>query len=447
MVFIVPLVLLGIAVLAVTGYRDLRVIFVAQICAVLANLLVPFAPFGVAITSQRVVALVAVAVCGGLFLQQRLGAPRPTLGQAAFMVTLGGVAVIHALHMLASPRTVPVSGLLSAILNVALFGLVSILIHGIPRERRQELFERWLPWAVSVVMVIAIAVWAYGMLSRPDLDLSRLHQGYRLRNVEGRSIVNVWGASLVLAVPFVWQSLFVQARSVRKLVALSAVATLTVAIILTYSRAALFGLVVLLAVAAGLASAGVLGGARGGADRSHHPFLRSILGAVAGVVGLGLVMRLAGLPIFEWVVDRVQPVLAGTDPSLLKRIDRFDTAKQLLGGLPLFGYGPGSQAVRHLPENTLIFSTLYYGPLALAGVVAMLVLIGRELMKWWWPRRFQPYAATWPAAYAAYVFLLMTNDFLFFSMGTILLGSMTALLAEDARSAPRGPDRRTDGSC
>ena len=85
-----------------------------------------------------------------------------------------------------------------------------------------------------------------------------------------------------------------------------------------------------------------------------------------------------------------------------------------------------------------------YGAVALACLIAMLLVIGWELTIRWWPRRMQALAAAWPAAYVAYILLLLTNDFLFFSMGTILLATVTFAPGGSEVASAVGPSSRTE---
>jgi|GEM_PF-4725323 len=437
-----PLWSTGIAILAILSYRDLRVLFTALIAALVANLFLPFSPFGITVTSQRLVSLVALGVCLALFLQGRIAIPRPNGSQLGFAVTYGVLVAIHALHLIASPSGMPLSSLLGAALNPLLFYLSLILLHNLRPEDRRSLFTRWLPCAVLAVMTVLVGSWMIEMLARSDLGATDFQQRYRMRNTEGRNIVNVWGASLVLAVPFIWQPLFTSVRLRWKAVSFLAVGITILAVILTFSRAALFATGVLVG---GVLLLVVIGRVREAKLKPRLGWLQgaSRLAAVLGLAGSAcLALEWAGLPVVDWAVERTRPVLAGTDRSLQVRLSRYETAKELLEGLPVLGYGPGAETIERLPENTLIFITLHYGALALACLIVMLSVIGWQLAVYWWPRRDHPYAAAWPAAYLAYIFLLLTNDFLFFSMGTILLATTTFATTGRTVEVPTEPSRQ-----
>lgn len=440
---VIALLLLVAVALAVAGSRDLRVLFTAQVAALAANLALPFKPFGVAITSQRLVAVVVLGVCGSLYLRGRIVPRRLTAGQVAFTVAYGAILVIQGLHALLSPKSFSATFVLSALLNLVLFHLTLIVLQNLDAEDRRTLFHRWLPWAMSAVMLAFIASWAHDMMARPNLDLGRFQQTYRLRNTEARNIVNVWAASLVLAVPFVWQPLFGSARLVRKLASLLAVGLTALAIVLTFSRAALFGLGSLLLSGFGLAILGRLTERDRPGERDWLRVAAPVAGALVFAVAAGTVLELAGVPVISWLGDRVLPVFTGHDRSLRVRLSRFGMTSRLLQDLPLLGYGPGAEEVSRLPENTILFTTLYYGPLGLMAVVAMLAVIGWELVAWWWPRRQRPLASAWPATFLAYLFLLLTNDFLFFSPGTLVLATLTACISRHCEEEQfRGCDSR-----
>lgn len=419
------LVIAGTVLLTTAGFRDLRVLFAAQVAALVANVLLPFSVFGLALTSQRLVALVAILVCGVLFLTGRLNLPWPTASQGAFLLTYGLIVVIHAWHILSSAVVRPLQGLLSAILNAVLFYLVLAILHNIGDVERRKLFFRWLPWIVFAVLAPFIASWCHEILSRPALNMDHFSQEYRLRNTGARNIVNVWAAALVLTVPLVWLPLFRRQRLTHTLASIMAVAIASVAIGLTFSRAALFGLLALLGTGLLLTGVGLIAARRERTNPGWSGIAAPAAGSLFVTLVTWMILEWWNLPVASWFVERVRPLFSGTDRSLQLRLEQLRFGLEKLRDLPLLGYGPESAAVHNLPENTLLLVSLYYGPLALLCLVGMLLLIGRRVTVWWWHRRRMPEAVSWPSAYVAFVVLLLTNDFLFFSMGSLLLATIT----------------------
>ena len=427
------------ALVALWGYRDLRVLYASLVSALIVNVRLPVDLLGLPVTTQRLVALVSIGVCTLLFVQGRIRFLRPSPGQLWFTVAYVTVIFFDGLHYLSAPVGATRSNLANGFLNLLLFHLILVILTNLADEDRRSLFDVWLPTIAMMVIIVFVALWVRDMLTLPAIDPWEMRQGYRLRNVGERNIVNIWAASLVLVVALVARPFFALDRAGRFLLSMIALGALSFGIVLTFSRAALFALFAFFATGLALA---LLDWVPRLWLRGRVSWLQSVslvLGLVGGITVLVYAVHGLGLPIGRWTFDRVEAVVTGRDASLAERLDRLDSSWQLLDRLPLLGFGPGAPGMERLPENTFMLITLHYGPIAVVCFLVMLGVVSWEVARWWWPRRGEGSAGVLPAALVAYVLLLMSNDFLFFSMGTLTLATITAYCGQDWQSGQRRP--------
>lgn len=412
----------------------MKVAYTLLVAGLLTNILLPFRFLGIAVSSQRLIAVLILGLCAYLFVDDRIRWLSLTTGQKAFVSAYLVLLSTMALRLLLTGDDIWPLGMLSAILNLVLFLLVVLVLNNIDEDNLESLFRVWLPAAVTVVMLMAIGWWLWEMVSREYLDLSRFYQGYRLRSGDERNIVNPWAASLVLAVPLVWRPLLKSSGIFWKVLSAMAVGATCVTVALTFSRAALIALVFILLVG--------IGGPLLGLDGWGRPSRRQGLQTVAWVTVVAFLVLLlvgglesAGVPVSVWVLERVSPVIEGSDPSVANRLKILDRSWDLALEAPLLGYATQDLAGERQPENTFLLAMHRHGVFGFVAFTAMVLWLGLELL-WKWTKRESALDVAWLALFGGYVLLLATNDFLYFSMGTLTLATLTAVAAR--RPSPYG---------
>lgn len=416
----------------------MKAAYALLVSGLIANLLLPIRLFGVAVTSQRLVAALVLAICGYLFVGDRLRWVPLTRGQKAFVSTYMVFLSTAGIRLLLAPEWPPPATMLSGFFNLVLFLLVVVLLNNVDHVDLESLFKGWLPLAVILVTVTALLWWLGEMLSLEQLNLEKFSQAYRMRIGDPRNIVNPWAASLVLVVPLVWRPLLGASGMAWKALSGLAVGATCVAVVLTFSRGALFGLMLVLLVGSGAPLLG-FGGNRGPLWRRAARSVVCLIIVVLVMISLVSGLEAAGLPVWTWMVDRVSPVLEGTDLSVTNRLKILDRAWDIAVDAPLLGYTAEDLAqVRH-PDNTFLFVVHQHGVLGLVALVGMLIWVGWELISSW-ARSEGAVDSGWFALFAGYLFLLATNDFLYFSMGSLALATLTTV------AGPRGPGQGPAGS-
>lgn len=408
-----------------TGW-SLKVAYTLLVGGILANLMLPFRLLGVAVTSQRLIAAGIIGFCLFLFLDDRIRWLPLTVSQKTFVVAhlvLLGATSLRLL--LVADETSPAS-MLSVLFNLVLFLLVILLLRNVDQRNLESLLRVWLPVTVILVVGSFLLWWLGDMLARPVNELSEFRQGYRLRSGVARNIVNPWAASVVLALPLVWRPLLGGAAgTVWKLVSATAVGAVCLAVALTFSRAALIALLLILIVGFG----GFLLEVWRGRRSSSRQALRTVASlAIVAVLVMVLVggLEAAGLPVSKWVTGRVSPVLEGSDPSVIIRVGILERSWDLARDAPLLGYTAQDLEGERYPENTFLLAMLRHGAFGFVAYVAMLAAVGFELLVKWL-RRGDGIDTAWLAWFGGYLLLLGTNDFLYFSMGTVTLATLTCV--------------------
>lgn len=408
--------------------RFLKVAYTLLVGGILANLLLPFRVLGVAVTSQRLIAAGIIGFCACLFFDDRIRWLPLTVSQKAFVVAHLVLLGATSLRLLLVIDETSPAAMLSVLFNLVLFLLVILLLRNIDERNLESLFRVWLPVVVILVVGSFLVWWLGEMLSRPVHQLSEFRQGYRLRSGVARNIVNPWAASVVLALPLVWRPLLAgKARMAWKLVSAAAVGAVCLAVALTFSRAALMALLLVLVVGFG----GLFLELASELRTSPRQALRTVawLAAVAVLVTLLIGgLELAGLPVSTWVTGRVSPVLEGTDRSVGNRVAILERSWDLARDAPLLGYPAQNLEGERFPENTFLLAMLRHGVFGLIAFIGMLVSVGVELVAKWF-RREGGVDTAWLACFGGYLLLVGTNDFLYYSMGTLTLATLTCVSA------------------
>lgn len=422
----------------VTTSWMMKAAYALLVSGLIANLLLPIRLFGIAITSQRLIAVLVLAMCGYLFVCGRIRWVPPTLGQKAFVSAYLVFLSTAGVRVLLAREWPPPATMLSGFFNLVLFLLVVVLLNNVNEVDLKSLFKVWLPLAVTLVTVTALLWWLGEMLSLEQLNLARFSQGYRMRIGDSRNIVNPWGASLVLVVPLVWRPLLGVSAMAWKALSGLAVGATCVAIVLTFSRGALLGLMVVMMVGFGAPLLG-LGGDRRPLRRRAIRSVVCLVVVVLLMISVVSLLEAAELPVWTWVVERVSPVLEGTDGSVTNRLKILERAWDVAVDAPLVGYTAEELAKERHPDNTFLFVIHQHGVLGFIALVGMLIWMGWGLICKW-VRSEGAVDSGWLALFAGYLFLLATNDFLYFSMGSLALATLTTV------AGPRGPGQGASAS-
>jgi len=398
-------------------YRDRSYMASLLIAAIVANVVL-FEAAGQNVTSQRLVALVCIMVAAVLVVSDkaRLGVISPAhkyfnfsffvilLLDIANSITTGGVGTTATVNL---------------ILNLILYNLIVLSLRdfNLPKLGTQLQLQ-----AVLIIPIIGYYLFGYvtgGVLGRVGMQF---HTGYRLRADEVQNIINIWAASIALVIPLAILGNKIADRKLLKTFALVGVSVALVGVVLTFSRAAMISIAFFFLVWLGL----VVMVKRQVMAAMNIGILVLLLGAI--VLSLG-----DYLPVMKFFEERFVSVAEGEDESTMVRLSAIRLAIGDFLDHPLIGNGSSFESPWYVAtENTFLDLLVRYG---LVGTLPFLVFIFQLLKEviLSTKSRLDDVGLILAAVLFAYLFMLATNDFLLFSMGTILLAVINVISAGGER--------------
>lgn len=405
------------------GIRKYEYLIAGLIASLILNKILPFSLMGQDITTQRVF-FVFMVVFLGLYLSQKRFRPEAFENIKILNFCIFFIFLIELYHIAFTELGINIGTAVNTTFNFLLLNIVFVTFILIKSTSLERLFKYLIPLAVIFTMVPFLVEYASSSLVFSS-NANVFHTGYRLRADEERNILNIWAATLALALPLTWYWLFNNTSILVKFIGAFSSGVLLYAIVVSFSRAAWLAVIVEVIVAIVMI---VLKNNRSGGARLKAMLWVCLVGLLIIVTAMSY-----GMFILEVALLRLDPIAQGNDASLGGRILAFLNTLESWSEAPVFGHGPeymhpSGQAT----ENTFLYLLQHYGILGFAAYSIMVGFVAKRVL-FYLKNSSNRLSALCAVIFSGYVVIILTNDFFHFSMGTLVLALLVALTSSRNR--------------
>lgn len=332
-----------------------------------------------------------------------------------------GVVVLLFAHMLINNDEDSFSTVLVSIFNLILFNCIIIVVKNASYQRLRNLFHYLIP--ISILIITSYFAFNYRNQLLMMGVANDFSTSFRIRSDDERNIINAWSASMALLLPFcgiAWEN--IRSSNLSKIFSLFAGGGLFIVIILSFSRASLlaitftfiFGIILIIIRKRSTVTVGT-------------KIIFTILTLFAFWV---YVIFLAENELIRQLINlwdlRVSGLSDGQDASLFSRLSAYRYVFEDFVVKPIIGFGANYDNRGGVPtENSFLQVLLLGGIIGLSLFCIPLVSIGRLIFAKLTSKN-NVYSLSEQCLYFMYIFLMLTNDFMFFSMGTVVLALLVS---------------------